>query len=100
MCGGYTGEFDVSMQEKPHSGGEGIQRNYNFVNGTNLSAIKTPWSYGGNNDLWEIAVLDSDGNFITQIIWNDLDDDVIGHLDDDALYDYVSQVQKFDSNQG
>lgn len=100
MCGGYTGEHDEMpdnnfvMTQKKHPGGEGIQRVYRFSNELELSVIKTPWSYGGKNNLWEIAAMDSDGNFVTQEIWSGLDDDVIGHVTDEQLKTYLEDVHK------
>ena len=86
----------MTMKQEPHHCGEGIQRTYNFQNGTKLSVIKTPWSYGGKDDKWEIAVLDSEGNFITRNVWYDLDDDVMGHVTDSQLQSYISDVHMHD----
>lgn len=86
----------MTMKQEPHHCGEGIQRTYKFKNGTKLSVVKTPWTYGGKDDLWEIAVLDTEGNFITREVWYDTYDDVIGHVTDSQLQSYISDVHLHD----
>ena len=44
-------------------------------------------------DKWEIAVLDENGEFITQEVWNDTYDDVIGWVSDSNLTKYVKDVE-------
>ena len=61
----------------------GIQRLYKFSNGLYLSAVQNSMSYGnreymGEKGQWEIAVIDSDGNWKTKDIFQDATDDVIG----------------------
>ena len=38
----------------------GIQALINFDNGYGASVIKSPYSYGGNQDLYELAVIKDD----------------------------------------
>ena len=84
----------VILKETPHDVDKnGIQRVYTFEDGTILSAIKTSFSYGAEMDKWEIAVLDDNGEFITQEVWHDTYDDVIGWVDDSNLADYVKDVE-------
>lgn len=84
------------MNEQPHPLGEGIARTYTFTNGTVLSAVKFPGSYGYKDGLWEIAALDSDGNFITQACWHDVYDDVIGWVKESNLESYVDDIYYWD----
>ena len=86
----------VEMTETPHEHGNGVQRLYTFLNDTKLSAIKTDFSYGGAQGLWEIAVVGPEGGFITREVWYDLDDDVLGHVTDTQLESYISDVQMHD----
>ena len=37
---------------------KGLQHIYKFPNGYGASVIKTDYSYGGKNGLWELAVYD------------------------------------------
>lgn len=86
----------VVMKQTPHDCGNGVQRVYTFPKGTKLSAVKTDFSYGGDKDLWEIAVFDADDNFITTEVWYDLDDDVMGFVTDDQLKQYIDDVYYWD----
>lgn len=84
------------MKQQPHPLHEGgIQRTYQFKH-YKLSAVKTDFSYGGKDGLWEIAVLDKDNEFVTRDIWHDLDDDVIGHVTDGQLKQYLEDVNHWD----
>lgn len=103
MCGGYTGEHDevaesnkFLMVQKKHPCGEGIQRTYKFLNGLEVSAIKTPYSYG-NADEWEIAVMYADGSWATKQVFPDADDDVIGYISDFGLSEVIKKVDEYGS---
>lgn len=90
----------IVMKQSPHKCGNGIQRIYTFASGIKLSAVKTDFSYGGKDNLWEIAVFDADRNFMTQEIWTDLDDDVIGYVTDEQLRDYLNDVEMHQAEVG
>lgn len=101
MCGGYTGEHDEMsnkflMVQKKHPCGEGIQRTYKFLNGLSVSAIKTPYSYG-NDDEWEIAVMYADGSWATKQVFPDSWDDVIGYISDKKLFEILEKVDSYGS---
>lgn len=110
MCGGYTGEHDEMskldyksyigrkfvMTQKPHPCGEGIQRTYKFLNGLSVSAIKTPYSYG-KDDEWEIAVMYADGSWATKQVFPDSWDDVIGYISDKKLFEILEKVDSYGS---
>ena len=84
------------MKQEPHPLHKGgIQRTYQFKHYL-VSAIKTDFSYGGKDGLWEIAVLGKDSQFVTRDIWHDLDDDVIGHVSDSQLKQYLEDVHLYD----
>ena len=86
------------MKQEPHPyHKDGIQRTYQFKT-CKISAIKTDFSYGGKSGLWEIAVLDDAGQFITRDIWIGLDDDVIGHVSDDKLVTYLEDVSAYEES--
>lgn len=101
MCGGYTGEHDEMsnkflMVQKKHPCGEGIQRTYTFNNGLKVSAIKTPYSYG-KDDEWEIAVMYADGSWATKQVFPDSSDDVIGYISDFGLSEVIKKVDEYGS---
>ena len=83
-----------SVKQKTHPMG-GIQKVFKFDNGLCVSAIKTPFSYGGKNDKWEIGVMDREGSFVTRDIFLDADDDVIGHISNDNLNYYLGEVEVY-----
>ena len=57
--------------------GFGVQHIYSFPNGYGASVVKHDFSYGGKDGLWELAVLDSDGDLCYH---TPITQDVIGHL--------------------
>jgi len=70
--------------------GIGIQARINFDNGYGASVIKSPYSYGGNQDLYELAVIkDNAICYDTPIT-----DDVIGYLTEDDVTKYLGQIQE------
>jgi hypothetical protein len=68
----------------------GIQRIYKFENGYGASAVCSPWSYGGPQGLWEVAVLGGDGEITYS---TPLTGDVIGFLDDAGLADTLNVIR-------
>jgi len=76
--------------EDPHSAGMGgVHRRYKFDNGYHASVVKFSMSYGGSQDLWELAVTDENGclDYTTPIT-----DDVIGYLSDSELDDVLDRI--------
>jgi hypothetical protein len=61
---------------------DGYQKIYNFDNGYGASVVSSAFSYGGRKGLFEIAVLDSDGNITYD---TPITDSVIGWLNNDEL---------------
>jgi len=78
--------------DDPH----GEHKKYIFDNGTQMSAIKTYFSYGGSQGLWEIAAIDRAGNFITKDVWHDVYDDVLGNVSEQLLDKYADDVYYWD----
>ena len=67
----------------------GIQARIFFDNGYGASVIKSPHSYGGNQDLYELAIIkDNAIRYDTPIT-----DDVIGYLTEDDVTKYLGQIQ-------
>ena len=69
----------------------GIQHIYRFENSRySASVVKTPYSYGGDNGLWELAVLlDGKITYDTPITHNH---DVTGWLTDNDVQAILSQI--------
>jgi hypothetical protein len=70
---------------------EGVQARIQFDNGYGASVVKTPYSYGGDRGLYELAVLDSDGNLTYD---TPITDDVIGYLRDIDVTDVMEKIQQ------
>jgi hypothetical protein len=74
----------------PHSMGIGIMSRIHFDNGFGASVVKNSFSYGGDKGLYELAVLDSDG----ELTYNTpVTDDVIGWLRPEDVTDVMEKIQ-------
>ena len=74
----------------PMEMGLGIIARINFDNGYGASVVKSMYSYGGNQELYELAIIkNSDICYDTPIT-----DDVIGYLTEDDVTKYLGQIQE------
>ena len=76
----------------PHAAGMGgVMSRIKFENGYGASVVKSEYTYGGKDGLYEIAVLDSDGNltYATSVT-----DDVIGYLRPEDVTDVMAKIQQ------
>ena len=76
----------------PHAAGMGgVMSRIQFENGFGASVVKTDYTYGGDKGLYELAVLDSDGNltYATSVT-----DDVIGYLRPEDVTDVMAKIQQ------
>lgn len=78
----------VSFSQHLRDGGIGYRVGY--PNGYSASIIKLPYSYGNEDDLWEVAVL-----------WNDslcydtpITDDVCGYLTEEEVIAVCDQIYR------
>jgi hypothetical protein len=69
---------------------DGVYARMMFENGYGISVIKTSFSYGGGKGLYELAVLDTDGEITYD---TDVTDDVIGYLTPDKVTETMAFVQ-------
>jgi len=69
----------------------GIRRVYTFPNGYGASVIKGPYTYGGKQGKWEMALL-KDGAILYQ---PPLFEDVIGHLTSKEVDNLLKQISMF-----
>ena len=70
---------------------EGVQARIQFDNGYGASVVKTPYTYGGDRGLYELAVLDSEGHltYATSVT-----DDVICYLRPEDVTDVLAKIQQ------
>jgi len=81
---------DLEFIEHPsHMGG--VQSRIQFDNGYGASVVKTPYTYGGDKGLYELAVLDSEGHltYATSVT-----NDVIGYLRPEDVTDVMEKIQQ------
>lgn len=72
----------------------GVQALYKFPNGYGASVVKHDFSYGHEDGLWELAVLDSNGDidYDTEIA-----DDVVGYLTNDDVDEILAQIENLEA---
>ena len=78
---------------------DGIQKLYRFANGFGASVIRTKYSYGGEQGLWELAVTHYDGDTHSLCYDTEITDDVIGNLteaDVDTLLQRIENLEGAD----
>lgn len=65
-----------------------------FPNGYGISVINSHWSYGGNDELYECAVLEgnSDDYYITYD--TPITNDVIGYCTEEDVSNIMKQIQE------
>ena len=68
---------------------DGIQKVYKFPNGYGASVVKHKGSYGYAQGLWELAVLDINGDLCYN---TEITSDVIGHLNDPEVDNLLGQI--------
>lgn len=69
---------------------DGISLEFKFANGYGASVIKSQYSYGGKNGLWELAVLDHGDLCYDTVITND----VLGHLTWEQVETALEKIKK------
>lgn len=71
-----------------------VQKLYKFANGYGASVVKGEHTYGGDEGLWELAVVKfkTDGEFVLDYS-TPITEDVEGHLTDDAVEELLTRVE-------
>lgn len=83
----YIQDHIVSVEDRSD---EAYQRlRVMFKNGYGASVIRGLYSYGGSTGLFEVAVLDTDGNLAYD---TPVTDDVIGHLDGESVAEVFEEI--------
>jgi hypothetical protein len=74
----------------------GLRKVYRFSNGYGASVIKHQFSYGGDEGLWELAVLRFTGADNSDCVIDystPITGDVIGYLTPDEVEEILSQIE-------
>ena len=77
-----------TLEVRAHPEG-GIQKRYTFPNGMGASVVMHPGSYGFVRGLWELAVLDREGNIAYD---TPITDDVLGHLTETKVEETLQEI--------
>ena len=80
---------DLKFEQWPDMGG--IFCRIQFENGFGASIVKHKYSYGGENGLYELAVLNKDGELTYD---TSISDDVLGYLSEEDVTKLLEQIQK------
>ena len=80
----------ISVHHDPH---RGMQWIYKFSNGYGASVICGPYTYGGEEGLFEIAVLKFDGDKFSICYDTEITNKVIGHLDFGEVQGYLREIK-------
>ena len=79
------------LQFKTHPQLNGVISRIIFDNGYGASVVKHEHSYGGDKGLYELAVLDKDGELTYD---TPITNDVIGYLRDIDVTDVMEKIQQ------
>lgn len=83
--------------ERPHTLG-GVQRLYKFENSYGASVVRTPYSYGGDRGLWELAVIKYENGGDSWHLCYDtpITNDVLGHLSEAEVGEFVEKIKQLE----
>lgn len=84
------------LEFKPHITMNGVMSRIIFENGYGASVVRGEYTYGGDKGLYELAVLDSNGDLTYD---TPITDDVIGHLSEDDVTKVLEQIQLLPNEQ-
>lgn len=82
---------DLTFDEHPNHMG-GVQARMDFDNGFGVSVVCTPYTYGGSNGLYELAVFKDGHIHYDNAVANG---DVVGYLRPEDVSDAMVLIQKF-----
>lgn len=72
----------------------GVQKLYRFGNGYGASVLRCSYSYGYEDDLWEMSVIKWDGDVFDMVFDTPIADDVLGYLDEDDVNEVLAQIEE------
>ena len=77
----------------------GVQKVYRFANGYGASVVKGEHTYGGSDNLWELAVIkyksnDSDDLDYELCYKTPITEDVCGHMSDEEVEATINRIRE------
>ena len=81
---------DIVFKTNPMGADFGITSRTQFDNGYEVSVVKSPYTYGGDKGLYELAIFkDGEITYATPIT-----DDVIGYLRPEDVTEVMAKIQQ------
>jgi hypothetical protein len=74
-----------------HPGGFGVYARIFFPNGFGASIVKSEYSYGGKDGLYELAVIEEETGEITY--GTPITDDVVGYLTEEGVSTLLAEIE-------
>ena len=92
----YVNKFGYKLNYEVEFVGCGFQEHYTttFKNGYGVSIIRGLYTYGGDDDLYEVAMLDQDGEIVYEKFENH---DVFGFLDEKEVNQVLKDIESLRS---
>jgi hypothetical protein len=90
----------IDRTHPAHMGG--VQKIYRFDNGYGASVIRTPYTYGGNVGLWELAVIefkDEDNENFKLTYETPVTSDVEGYLEWSEVEKLLERIEALDKKE-
>jgi hypothetical protein len=94
----HTNNFDVTKFDELNfnahpAGMGGIQAVVQFPNGYGASIVKTPYTYGGDRGLYELAVFGKDGHITYSTT---ITNDVLGNLSEQEVEKTLMDIKNLE----
>ena len=83
----------TDLNFKPHSIDGGVQSRHFFPNGYGVSVVRFPGSYGYEQDLYEVAVIQGNDDDYDLCYDTPITDDAMGHRDEIDVENIMEEVQ-------
>jgi hypothetical protein len=87
--------YGVYEFNREDDGMDGIQYRFKFGNGYGVSVIRHSFSYGYQDDLWELGVTDHDFNLVYS---TPITDDVIGYQNEHEIALLLDAICRLENN--
>ena len=84
---------DLNFEPHPHYKSDGVQAKHFFPNGYGVSVVRFPGSYGYDQDLYEVAVIQGNEDDFELCYDTPITEDVLGHRDEVDVENIMEEVQ-------
>lgn len=89
----FLERFEPKAIKRGYMDKQSVQYLFHFDNGYGASIVRSKYSYGGRQGLWELAVLkDKQICYSTHIT-----DDVVGYISDEQVVRYLVEISSLPS---